>query len=156
MVFSTLGLAILLSAFMFITRESPAAPYMRAACDAISSNPLSGGFESNEKLLNRLNENLNLARKADEKETVELKLFVGEFKQFINDGKELDAQFRSAVGLGLTLGILNGSGTDGLDSAIDIYNNNSKEKREKLDQKTIQLKNTSKSMCEKWTNSYYE
>lgn len=138
------------SYFVFF-KESPAAQYLRGSCEAIKSNPISKGIESNQKLLKLLDFNLNLAKKADEKITFDLSQYVDELREYVTVQKESDEAIRRNFQLDLALGILGEKNSgDIVDDAIDGLREKSESSQKELSQKMIGVKNTYIKACSNW------
>jgi hypothetical protein len=151
-VITLIALPLILGGLYFIFfKESPAAQYLRASCEAIKSSPISKGIESNEKLLKVLNFNLNLAKKADEKVTFDLSQYVDELQKYVKEQKENDEAIRRMFQLDLALGILGDKNSGEIvDDALDRLKEKSDSSQKELTQKMVGIKNTYIKACSGW------
>ena len=135
--------------YLILSKESPAEKYIKASCDEIRSSALSKGVESNERLLKKLEFNLDLAETADKEQTLKLSLYVDDLKSYIDFKKQSEAALKRNFELDLALGILGNRDTDEiLDGATQDLREQGKIDSAQLDQKVIRLKNAYKEICE--------
>ena len=140
---------LLVGSYLTFFNESPAEKYIKASCDEIRSSALSKGVESNERLLKKLEFNLDLAETADKEQTLKLSLYVDDLKSYVDLKKQSEAALKRNFELDLTLGILGNRDTDEiLDGATQDLREQGKIDSAQLDQKVIRLKNAYKEICE--------
>ena len=140
---------VLSGSYILFLKESPASKYLKASCEVIKSSPLSKGVDANDKLLQRLEFNLELAESADKEVTLDLSMYVNELRTYIELKKQSEASLLRKFQLDLTLGILGNQNSDEIvDGAVEDLRAQSKVDSAALDQKLIRLKNTYKTFCQ--------
>ena len=148
-VIAILTVLLLSGSYIFFFKESPASKHLKASCEAIKSSPLSKGVDANDKLLQRLEFNLELAESADKEVTLDLSMYVNELRTYIELKKQSEASLLRNFQLDLTLGILgNQNSNEIVDGAVEDLQAQSKVDSAVLDQKLIRLKNTYKAFCQ--------
>jgi hypothetical protein len=132
--------------FIFFS-ESPASKYLKASCNEIKSKELYQDLESKEKLLKKLEFNLDLAEIADKEETLELSLYVDDLKSYIDFKKQSELAQLQIFNRNLTLGILRGS-EEVFADAEENFKIQFENDRLRSNQKLDTLKMTYKNFCE--------